>query len=128
MESPKSPMITSRAIIWAMVAPAVLALVAIALAAIPRWRKRDAQPWGLALAIGAALAAAFWGIAGKPAFPPASAEGWLVYLVVPSVAFGAVATLVRGRAWRVGEIMVSIVLLVLTAWLLSRPRAQVMEP
>src|SRR5436190_10389531 len=71
-------------VIWGMVLPAVWAVAILLVSSLP-WRKgrgRAAAPWGMALAIGGAFAIAYSGIAGRPAFPPIEAEGWLVYLAL----------------------------------------------
>src|SRR2546426_444784 len=60
-------MFNNREIIFAFIAAPLLALVTIVLSAVPRRRQRAAPPWGPALAIGGALAAAYCGAGGPRA-------------------------------------------------------------
>ena len=64
-------------------------------------RRRDGaiQPWGPALAICGAFAAAFVKLKGiYGGFPPADAQTWLVYLGVPVVLAAVVTTVWSKRA------------------------------
>ncbi len=72
-------MVTQQDILWAVVAPAVLTAVILALSAIP-WRKRPTPIWSLPLALAAGFAIAYVGVVGRPAFPPRAAQAWLMYL------------------------------------------------
>lgn len=123
-------MLTFRDILWGIGAPAVLAAVFVLLAHAPRARRRerDAQPWGATLAIVAAFATAFVAIAGRPAIPPVTAEGWLPYLAVPVAILGVIATVAAGRRGRAGAAAASVILLLLTAFLLGGPKRQSAEP
>ena len=87
-------MLTGRDILWGVVLPAVVALVAAIAGQCGVGRDRRTQPWGPAAAIAAAFAVAYVGIAGGvPAFPPAVAQGWLFYFAALAVVVGILATI-----------------------------------
>jgi hypothetical protein len=121
------PMLTSRAILWAMLFPAVIAVLAIVAGHVGLRRDRRTQPWGPALAVAGAFAAAYFGIVGQlPPWPANSAQGWLFYLVALPVVIGVIAMTVRSRWWV--DAALSVILLAATGWLLTRPRVAALEP
>src|SRR3954466_13649533 len=116
-------MLTLHDIRWGIVFPAIVALLPTIAGQLGMRRDRTTQPWGPALAIAAGFAAAYYGIVGQlPHWPPAAAQGWLVYLAGLVVVIAVLATtLPRSQGWVTA--LLSIAVLGLTAWLLSRPRA-----
>jgi hypothetical protein len=83
-------------------------------------RQRTTQPWGPALALAAAFAAAFAGLRGKIGFPPRDAQTWLNYLGGIAVLIAVAATVAGPKRWRWPIIGASIVLILATVWLLAR--------
>src|SRR2546429_540396 len=112
-------MLTPHDILFGVVFPAIIAVVAMLLSHLPPWR-RDAktQPWGPAIAIACAFAITFKGIAGWPAFPPLEVHQWLPFAAVAVAMIGIIATAMR-RDWIVHSLF-SIALIVVTAWLLNK--------
>src|SRR5439155_9043417 len=120
-------MIPPRHILWGILLPALIALIATLLGQLGVRRERKTQPWGPALAIAGGFALAYVGIVGAaPSFPPAAAQGWLFYLAGAVVVIAAVAAMLRSRGWI--DAMLSVMVLALAAWLLSRPQAQTLSP
>ena len=105
---------------WVVAVPAAIAIVAMLVAHIPITRERATQPWGPALAIAGGFAAAFWGLRGRPAFPPRDAQTWLIYLGGISVFIAIAATVAGSKRWRWPIIGLSVALIVATVWLLAR--------
>src|SRR5438128_1323477 len=63
-------MITPRHILWGILLPALIALIATLLGQLGVRRERKTQPWGPALAIAGGFALAYVGIVGAaPSFP-----------------------------------------------------------
>ena len=87
-------MLTPHDILFGIILPAVIAIVAMLLSHLPPW-KREAQtlPFGPAVAIAGGFVVAFAGIAGWPELPPIGFEGWLVYLAIASAVVGVIATI-----------------------------------
>ena len=109
-------------LVWVIAAPVAIALVATLLAHLPPRRDRATQPWGPALAVAGAFAAAFAGLRGRPAFPPRDAQTWLVYLGAISVLIAILATVLAPKkrwSWFVLAPL-SIILILATVWLLAR--------
>jgi hypothetical protein len=107
-------------LIWVIAVPVAISLVAMLVAHIPLKRDRATQPWGPALALAGAFAAAFAGLRGRPAFPPRDAQTWLVYLAAISVLIAIAATVAGPKRWRWAIMLVSILLIGATVWLLAR--------
>lgn len=107
-------------LIWVVAVPAAVSLVAMLLAHIPLRRDRATQPWGPALAIAGAFAAAFVGLRGRPPFPPRDAQTWLVYLGAVAVLIAVAATVTAKSRWRWGVMLASIVLIAATVWFIGR--------
>jgi hypothetical protein len=107
-------------IVWVIAIPVAISFLAIALAHLPLRRDRATQPWGPALAIAAAFAAAFAGLRGKIAFPPRDAQTWLTYLGAIAVFVAIAATVAGTKRWRWPIVGASVVLIVATVWLLAR--------
>src|SRR5439155_1737007 len=61
-------------------------------------------------------------ILGRPQFPPVEAQAWLVYLAAVAAIVSILATLRRSRA--IVTWPLSIILLLLTSWLVSRWRQE----
>lgn len=121
-------MFTPHDLLWGIIAPVVIAAVAMVLAHLPRrsTRPRDAQPWGAALALAGGFAVALIGIRGRPAFPPVAADGWLALAAGPVILIAIVATLLPKQRWL--DVVASIVLLALLAWVLMQRRHHALEP
>src|SRR2546430_3809472 len=121
-------MLTPHDMLWGIVFPAIVALVATIAGQLGVRRESKSQSWGPALAIAAGFAVAYIGIVGGvPSLPPATAQGWLVYLAGAVVLIAVVATMLpRSGRWLAA--ILSVVVLALGAWLLSRPRARTMDP
>src|SRR4051812_31062842 len=107
-------------LVWVIAVPVAISLLAIALATLPLSRDRVSQPWGPALAIAAAFAAAFAGLRGKINFPPRDAQTWLTYLGAIAVLIAIASTVAGPKRWRWPIVGVSVVLIVATVWLLAR--------
>src|SRR5687768_4480303 len=84
-------------LIWVIAVPAAVALVAMIVSHVPPGRDRATRPWGPALALAGAFAAAYVGLRGPPPFPPRDAQSWLVWLGGASVVVAVGATLAKKR-------------------------------
>lgn len=115
-------MLTTHDILWGIIFPAMLAIVAMLVSHVPPW-KRDAKtlPFGPAMAVGGGFAVAFAGIAGWPKLPPIGFEGWLVYLAMAAAVIGVVATFPKTRSIVVQ--ILSALLVIATAYFLLAWRA-----
>jgi len=118
-------------LLWVVLLPAGIALLATLASLVPGWRARGreaaAQPWGPALAVCGGFAAAYVMLKGVRGFPPTDVQTWLVYLGAPVVLISVVATVWPARArWVV--IGASLVLVALAVWLLARPLMRRVEP
>jgi len=122
-------MLTPHDILWSVVFPALLAVAAVVsvYGGFRRRGDRAAQPWGPALAVAGGFLFAYVGIAGRPPLPPVAAQGWLVYAGAAAVLVAVIATMLPPRG-RLIDTVLSAALLVVTAWLLSRPRAEAIDP
>src|SRR5688500_7458240 len=98
-------------LVWVIAVPVVISLVAMALSHLPLSRERATQPWGPALAIAAAFAAAFAGLRGKIGFPPRDAQTWLAYLGAIAVLIAIAATVAGPKRWRWAIVGVSVALI-----------------
>jgi hypothetical protein len=109
-------------LVWVVAVPAAISLLATLLAHLPPRRDRATQPWGPALALAGAFAAAFAGLRGPPAFPPRDAQTWLVYLAAISVLIAILATILAPRKTWPWFLLapLSIILILVTVWLLAR--------
>src|SRR3954468_18436996 len=87
-------------LVWVIAVPVAISLLAIALSHLPLSRERATQPWGPALAIAAAFAAAFAGLRGRINFPPRDAQTWLTYLGAIAVLIAIAATVAGSKRWR----------------------------
>ena len=114
----------ARDILWLVVLPALVAIIAM-LATRPWQRGRDLGGLGAAVAIVAGFGLAYYGQWGLPAFPPTSAQGWLLFLGAPVLAVAAVQTLVKSDV--VGAVLSCLVLLV-TPFLLLKNQRTNLEP
>ena len=106
-------------LVWVIAVPVAISLIAIALAHFPMRRDRPTQPWGPALALAAAFAAAFAGLRGIR-FPPREANMWLNYLGAIAVLIAIAATVAGPKKWRWPIVGASIALILATVWLLAR--------
>jgi len=109
-------------LIWVVLVPVAIALVATLLSHLPLKRDRATQPWGPALALAAAFAAAFAGLRGRPAFPPRDAQTWLIYVAGISVLIAILGTVLPPRktwSWFILAPL-SVMLILVTVWLLAR--------
>ena len=113
-------------LIWVIAVPVAVSLVAMLVAHVPLKRQRATQPWGPALAIAGAFAAAFAGLRGAPPFPPRDAQTWLVYLGGTAVLIAVAATVTAKSRWRWGVVAVSVVLIAATVWLLGRSQIPIL--
>jgi hypothetical protein len=119
--------LTAHDFLWGIIAPAVLAAVAMVLAYLPRRKERSAQPWGAAVSVGVGFAIAFVAIRGKPAIPPVAVDGWLMLMGLVAAIVGVIAT-AAGQRGRLGSWILSVAVLVVTAWLVMRPRSRNLSP
>ncbi|MEO6437010.1 MAG: hypothetical protein ABIP55_14805 [Tepidisphaeraceae bacterium] len=114
-------------LLWVVLLPAAVAVIATLVSLIPGRRDSASQPWGPALAICAGFVAAYTKLKGIEGFPPVNVQTWLVYLGVPVVLIAIIATVSPRRArWIVFAL--SVTLIVLSVWLFSRPLARSLEP
>lgn len=115
---------TSAEILWLLVYPTIVSVIAMA-ATRPWRRRRDLGGWGAALAIvgtfGLAVAHHWY----VPSFPPPSAQGWLFYLAAAALGVAVLHTLIR---WDLIGIVLSCLLLLATPLLLLRGQQATMEP
>lgn len=107
-------------LVWVIAVPVAVSLIATLLAHVPFKRERATQPWGPALAIAGAFAAAFVGLRGKPNLPPRDAQTWLVYLGAASVLIAVAATVTAKSRWRWGVVIASVALIAATVWFIGR--------
>jgi len=107
-------------LVWVIAVPVAISLVAMLLSHLPLKRERVTQPWGPALAIAGAFAAAFAGLRGRIGFPPRDAQTWLAYLGAAAVLIGIAATVAGPKRWRWPVVGASVVLILGTVWLLAR--------
>ncbi|MEQ9495805.1 MAG: hypothetical protein RIT81_03080 [Deltaproteobacteria bacterium] len=109
------------ALVLSVVAPAVVAVVLLAVGHRPWGEMKDGR-WSLALAIPACAFAAYFAVRGAPAFPPADASVWPLWIGVVAAALAVLEAKVelprvaRGAAW--------LGLALVTAYLVSRPRIE----
>src|SRR4051812_7172939 len=118
-------MITTHQILWAMLLPAVAAIIATIAAHRGIRRDRRTQPWGPALAIVGAFVLAYYGIVGNlPSPRQPTAQGWIFFLAIAAFVISIIATF---PAPGFVIVILSIALLAAEAWLLARPRHAAME-
>ncbi len=112
-------MLTPHDILFGIILPAVIAVVAMLLSHLPPW-KRDAQtlPFGPAVAIAGGFVVAFAGITGWPELPPIGFEGWLVYLAIASAVVGVIATIPKTKTKTIVVPILSALLVVATSYFL----------
>jgi hypothetical protein len=110
--------------LWAVVAPAVLTVLILALSARP-WKKGSTPMWSLPLALAVGFALSYIGVVGRPAFPPRAAQAWLVYLAPVAFALALVQTVApKSRQFVAGA---SVLTLIAIPWLFLRTRVGVGE-
>lgn len=112
-------------LIWVIAVPAAISLVAVLVSHVPPGRERATQPWGPALAIAGAFAAAFVALRGRPPFPPRDAQTWLVYLGGASVLLAVAATVVNRKRWRALIFIGAVALIAAAVWFLGRPKVPI---
>src|SRR5688500_8411037 len=109
-------MLTTRDILWGVVYPLVVALVAIIISHIPRRGRRDTHPWGVPLALVAGFTIAFIGISGMLNIPPRQGQEWLVIAAAAAFIVSVSTSLSNRMRWPLA--LLSIALLLATAWLI----------
>jgi hypothetical protein len=116
---------TASDVLWGIIAPAVLAAVAMVLAYVLRGRQQtEPAPWGATLAIAGGFVIAYVGITGVPRrCPPRVAQDWLVLLSPVPLLIAVLATIVPRRIGRWVAAALSGLLIALTAYLLLRRNA-----
>src|SRR5438046_2869659 len=93
-------MFTLRDTLLGVLLPAAVAAIVLALAWRPWQRGRNAEgQWGGPIAIGVGFAAAFWGILGRPPFPPVDSTDWLFALSLWLAALGLLDARLRLPRW-----------------------------
>ena len=102
-----------------IVYPFVWAAMVTAAGRFVQVHRRASAPWAVSLAIVGGFAIAFVGVSGKLSFPPAQAQEWLPLVGAVAVIISILATYLGRWSWS-GSL--SILLLVLTAWLVTRGR------
>jgi hypothetical protein len=112
-------MITTRDMLFSVVYPLMFAAVMTAAGRFVQMHRKTSAPWAVALAIVGGFAIAFVGASGKLSFPPAQAQEWLPFTGAVAVIVSILATYLGRWTWS-GPL--SILLLVLTAWLVTRGR------
>ncbi len=109
-------MVSARDILWLCGFPAIIAVLAMAVA--QPWRRgRDLPGWAAAGAIAGGFVVAFIGMLRVPPFPPNAGEQWLFFLAAPLVLVAVAQGLIRS-AWF--GIAISAALLLVTPYLILR--------
>jgi hypothetical protein len=119
-------MLTAHDFLFGIIAPAVLAAVAMVLAYLPRRKIRPREPqfWGAALAIAGGFAITYIGIrGGMPKLPPRSADAWLFLAPISAVLIGVIATLLPRQRWLDAILSIGVLALLAHLLLLNRQHA-----
>jgi hypothetical protein len=112
-------MVTLHDMIWGVVLPFVLSAIVVVVSAAPWRRPRTTARWAIPVALALGFWFAYVGIAGRPAFPPIEAQGWLPYLAALAALVSIVNALVPKARWL--NVALSAMTLAATVFLITRP-------